>query len=92
MILEIAFVEVLPENYVAFRKAVGQAVLEELSTAKGFVDFELHRGIERAITFTFHVRWETLEDHTQGFRGSDLLLQWRSIIEKYFANPPLVEH
>ena len=92
MILEIAFVEVLPENHVAFRYAVGIAVADVLSTAKGFIDFELHQGIERSNTFTFHIHWETLEDHTQGFRENDLFVQWRSIIGKYFASPPLVEH
>lgn len=92
MILEIAFVEVLPENHEAFKEAVGKAVLEVLSTAKGFLDFELHQGIERENTFTFHIHWETLEDHTHGFRESELFTQWRSIIGEYFVRPPLVEH
>lgn len=92
MILEIAFVEVLPENHVVFESAVKKAVSGVLSTAHGFIDFELHKGIERADTYTFHIHWETLEDHTVGFRESDLFVQWRAIIGQYFANPPLVEH
>ena len=92
MILEIAFVEVLPENHAAFESAIRKAVSEVLSTAKGFIDFKLYSGIERADTYTFHIQWETLEDHTIGFRESDQFVQWRAIIGKYFAKPPIVEH
>ena len=92
MILELAFVEVLPENHLAFERAIKRAVSEVLSTAKGFIDFELHKGIEQANTYTFHIHWETLEDHTLGFRGGELFPKWRAIIGEYFAKPPVVEH
>jgi hypothetical protein len=36
--------------------------------------------------------WDTLEDHTVGFRESDLFVQWRALIGPFFANPPQVEH
>jgi|SRR5665213_177620 len=92
MILEIAFIEVLPENHLAFESAVRKAVSEVLSTARGYIDFELHEGIERRDTYTFHIHWETLEDHTVGFRESGLFTEWRAIIGSYFVKPPLVEH
>ena len=92
MILEIAFIEVFPENHFAFENAVRKAVAEVLSAAHGFIDFELHKGMERKDTYTFHIHWETLEDHTIGFRESQLFTEWRSIIGSYFANPPIVEH
>ena len=92
MILELAFVEILPENHAAFEAAIKRAVSEVLSTAKGFIDFELHKGIEQANTYTFHIHWQTLEDHTVGFRQSELFTQWRAIIGEFFAKPPLVEH
>ena len=92
MILELAFIEVLPENHLAFEAAIKRAVAEVLSTAKGFIDFELHKGIERANTYTFHIHWETLEDHTIGFRAGELFPKWRAIIGEYFAKPPVVEH
>lgn len=83
MILEIAFVEVASEDHSGFETAVKRAVAEVLSTAWGFIDFELHRGIEQSNTYAFHIHWETLEDHTIGFRESDLFLQWRGIIDKF---------
>lgn len=92
MILEIAFIEVLPENHFNFESAVNRAVKEVLSKANGFIDFEMHKGIEQVNTYTFHIHWETLEDHTVGFRKSDLFVQWRAIIGEFFAKPPIVEH
>ncbi len=92
MILEIAFVEVLPEHHESFEHAVKSASQEILPQAKGFIDFQLHKGIEQSNTYTFHINWQTLEDHTIGFRESDLFVQWRSMIGGFFAKPPTVEH
>jgi len=92
MVLEIAFVEVAPEYHSDFEKAVKRAVSEVLSTAPGFIDFEMHKGIEQSNTYTFHIHWETLEHHTVGFREGDLFRKWRAIIGEYFAKPPMVEH
>ena len=92
MVLEIAFVEILPEHHLAFEAAVNRAVKDVLPLAKGFIDFQLHKGIEQANTYTFHINWETLEDHTIGFRQSDLFVKWREIIGDFFAKPPIVEH
>ena len=49
MILEIAFVEVAPERHSDFEKAVKRAVSEVLSIAPGFIDFEMHKGIDGQI-------------------------------------------
>jgi heme-degrading monooxygenase HmoA len=48
-----------------------------LPQAKGFVDFNCTK-VEQSDTYTFHINWETLEDHTIGFRESDLF-KWRDI-------------
>ena len=92
MILEIAFMEVLPESHLEFEAAVKKAVSEILSKSKGFIDFEMHKGIERTNTYTLLIHWETLEDHTVAFRQSDAFIQWRAAIGEYFASPPQVDH
>ena len=92
MVLEIAFVEVVPEYHSDFEKAVQRAVFEVLSNAPGFIDFEMHKGIEQANTYTLYIHWETLEHHTVGFREGELFKKWREIIGEYFAKPPIVEH
>ena len=38
------------------------------------------------------IYWETLEDHTVGFRHGPLFAPWRAIVGPYFAQPPVVEH
>jgi heme-degrading monooxygenase HmoA len=38
------------------------------------------------------VHWQTLEDHTVGFRGSPAFTQWRGHIGPYLESPPVVEH
>ena len=92
MIHELALIEVAPENHEAFEAAVKLAVAEVLSTAHGFLGFTLTKGVERADTYALLIRWKTLEDHTIGFRESDLFTQWRSRIGGYFAAPPAVDH
>jgi quinol monooxygenase YgiN len=92
MVLEIAFIEVAPSTHSEFELAVKKAVDEVLSKAVGFIDFQMHIGIEQENTYTFHIQWKTLEDHTIGFRQGPLFPQWRSIIGEFFAKPPVVEH
>jgi heme-degrading monooxygenase HmoA len=92
MILEIAFMEVLPDSHLKFEAAVKKAVSEILSKSKGFIDFEMHKGIERANTYTLLIHWQTLEDHTVGFRQSDAFIQWRAAFGEHLASPPQVDH
>ena len=42
--------------------------------------------------FVLQIFWDTLEDHTVGFRESELFTQWRAIVGPFFAAPPQVEH
>ncbi len=92
MILEIGYVEVLPENHSRFESAVNTAVRDVLMGAKGFKDFTLHKGIEESNTYAFLIYWETLEDHTVEFRGSDQFKRWRELIGPFFLKPSKVTH
>lgn len=92
MIAEIAVVEILSGREPEFEEAIKIAASTVLVKSPGFLEFKLHRGIERSDVYTFVIHWETLEDHTVGFRNSELFTEWRSIIGQYFANPPAVEH
>ncbi len=49
-------------------------------------------GIESPGRYLLTVHWNTLEDHTQGFRESPAFAEWRAIIGPFFAQPPQVEH
>lgn len=92
MILEIAFIQIIPGKQEEFESAVQQAVSEILSKAVGFIDFKLHRGIEDSNSYTFHIHWQTLEDHTVVFRGSPEFTQWRSMVSGFYAVPSIVNH
>jgi heme-degrading monooxygenase HmoA len=92
MITEIAVVDILVGQEKDFESALSIAVSTVLPQAQGFLGFQLHRGIESPSTYTFLIEWNTLEDHTVGFRESDLFIQWRALIGKHFASPPRVEH
>jgi heme-degrading monooxygenase HmoA len=91
MIMEAATIEVVPGRELEFLAALEQAKLV-LAQATGFRGIQVHRGIERPSAFLLAITWETLEDHTVGFRGGELFAQWRAIIGPFFAEPPDVEH
>ncbi len=92
MITEIAVVDIVPGQEQEFEVALHKAVSTVLSTADGYISFTLQKGIENPSTYAFLIEWETLEDHTVGFRESELFTQWRGLIGKHFSSPPRVEH
>jgi heme-degrading monooxygenase HmoA len=91
VILESATISVQPGREDEFLVALeeGKRVLAQ---ARGWREIRVHRGIERPSVFLLAITWETLEDHTEGFRGGDLFGQWRAVIGPFFAEPPDVEH
>ena len=38
------------------------------------------------------VNWQTLEDHTIGFRGSEQYQEWRRLLHHFYDPFPEVEH
>ncbi len=63
-----------------------------ISQSKGFISIEVKKCIEQSNRYVLLIYWQTLEDHTIGFRESELFKQWRGLIGQYFENPPLVQH
>jgi len=92
MILEIAEIRISPGQQAAFDEALQRAVTTVLSQAKGMRGYKINKCIESPERYVLQIFWDTLEDHTVGFREGPLFAQWRAIIGPYFASPPLVEH
>mgnify|MGYP006269519573 FL=1 len=92
MILETAFITVKPGQVANFIQAVETQGIEVLERADGFLGLEINVGIERPDTVLLALGWETLEDHTESFRGGPLFNQWRAVISPFFVEPPQVEH
>jgi heme-degrading monooxygenase HmoA len=63
-----------------------------IASIPGFIDLTVSRGIESPDTFLLLVRWETLEDHTVGFRESPQYLEWKSLLHHFYDPFPVVEH
>ncbi len=91
MITEIAQIDVKPDSEADFEAAVEKA-RAVFARAKGFHGFELHRSIEKPQRYRLMAKWETLENHTVDFRGSEDFKEWRGLVGSFFASPPEVEH
>jgi quinol monooxygenase YgiN len=91
MITEIAQIDVKPGTEAEFEKGVKQAV-PIFRRAKGCRSMELRRSIEKPTRYRLFVGWDTVENHTDDFRGSADFQEWRKLVAHCFASPPEVEH
>jgi heme-degrading monooxygenase HmoA len=92
MILEIADIRIHPGQQAAFEQAIHVGLDTVLSKTKGFQKYEVRRCIETPERYVLLIHWDTLEDHTVGFRASQAYAEWRAIVGPFFAQPPFVEH
>ncbi len=91
MILEVAVLDVRPKQSKDFETAFSQAQAI-ISSMPGYVSHELNRCIENRDRYILLVRWQTLQDHTKGFRGSTKYQQWKKLLHHYYNPFPNVEH
>lgn len=91
MILEVAMLDVVMGEEAAFETAFGKAQAI-IASRKGYVSHELQRCLERPSRYALLVRWKTLEDHTEGFRGSAEYQQWKALLHHFYDPFPTVEH
>ena len=91
MITEHALLQVIPGREDEFVGAMKRAK-DLIASSPGFVSLRVERGIERPGYFLLLVEWETLEDHTEGFRGSVAYEQWRAALHHFYDPFPVVEH
>jgi len=91
MITEIAHLTIDPARSTAFEAAVAEAA-PLFRAARGCLGMALERTVEDAGKYRLVVRWQTLEDHTVGFRGSPGFQQWRALAGPFFTAAPEVWH
>lgn len=58
----------------------------------GYIGHELRRCIEVENQYLLLIRWETLEDHTIKFRGSEAFLEWRRLLHHFYEPMPQMKH
>jgi heme-degrading monooxygenase HmoA len=91
VILEVAILDVIPGEEDAFEGAFKQAS-SVLSGMHGFVSHQLRRCLEHRSRYILLIEWETLEDHTVGFRGSPEYQKWKDLLHHFYDPFPTVEH
>ncbi|MGC5326556.1 antibiotic biosynthesis monooxygenase family protein [Brevibacillus sp. SYSU BS000544] len=91
MILEAVMLQVkegMEQEYEeAFRRAS-----HIISSMKGYIDHELQRCMEVKGKYLLLVKWESLEDHTIGFRESAEYQEWKKMLHHFYDPFPIVEH
>jgi heme-degrading monooxygenase HmoA len=91
MILEVAVLDVKPGLAGQFEIAFNIAS-SLLASMPGYLSHELQRCIETENRYLLLVRWQTIEDHTIGFRQSPEYQEWRSLLHHFYEPFPTVEH
>lgn len=91
MILEVAILEIKPKQEQAFEAAFAEAQLI-ISSIKGYISHQLQKSIENPNRYILLVNWETLEDHTVGFKESAEYQEWRTLLHHFYDPFPTVEH
>ena len=92
MILEVADIRIGPGRNAEFDAAIVRGITTVIAHAKGFRGWKVNRSVESPERYLLMIFWDTLEDHTVGFRGSPAFADWRAIVGPFFAVPPVVEH
>ncbi|HLG11769.1 MAG TPA: antibiotic biosynthesis monooxygenase [Dehalococcoidia bacterium] len=91
MILEVAILDVKPDLVGDFENAFREAS-QYIAATPGYVSHELQRCLEDANRYILLVQWQTLEAHTQGFRGSPGYQEWRRLLHHFYDPFPTVQH
>lgn len=91
MILEAATLHVRRGQAAAFETAMSEA-RALIAASRGFRGIEVRRCLERPDQYLLLVWWETLEDHTGGFRGSARYREWKARLHPFYDPFPTVEH
>jgi heme-degrading monooxygenase HmoA len=91
VILEVAKLEVKAGMGPQFERDFFEAS-RIIRAAGGYLSHELQRCLETPSQYLLLVRWETLADHTDGFRMSPDYAEWKRLLHHYYDPFPTVEH
>lgn len=91
MVLEAAFLHIKTGQSDAFEKAfdVAETIIAK---SNGFLGLDLKKYIEETDKYLLLVKWESLEDHTIGFRKSEAYAAWKGLLHHFYEPFPIVEH
>jgi heme-degrading monooxygenase HmoA len=90
-VLEVAILDVKKGMAADFEIAFGSAK-KIIARMPGYMSHELRHCVENPSRYILLVNWQTLEAHTEGFRGSAEYQQWRELLHHFYQPFPVVEH
>ena len=91
MILEVAILNIRPGESADFECAFAEAQTI-IASMPGYVSHQLLRCLETPDRYIFLVHWQTLADHTQGYRQSPQYQEWKRLLHHFYEPFPIVEH
>ncbi|MCC3371760.1 antibiotic biosynthesis monooxygenase [Cohnella sp. REN36] len=91
MILEVAILNVKPGMSSDFESSFRKAS-KIISSMRGYIRHELNKCVEKKDQYILLVQWETLKDHTVGFRGSPQYQEWKALLHHFYDPFPEVDH
>lgn len=91
MITEVAILNIKQNQSEAFLQSFANAV-NIIAASEGYISHKLLKCIEQKDKFLFAVKWQSLKDHTEGFRKSEAYQQWKKLLHHYYEPFPEVEH
>ncbi|MDY7022729.1 MAG: antibiotic biosynthesis monooxygenase [Cyanobacteriota bacterium] len=91
MILEVAILDIKPGLAEEFEAAF-QVASPLIMSISGYISHELQRCLETENRYLLLIRWQSLEDHTVGFRQSPVYQEWKSLLHHFYDPFPTVEH
>ncbi len=83
--------DVRPGEAPAFEQAFAEAQ-SILRASPGYQRHELRRCAERESRYLLLVWWDSIESHTEGFRGSPGYQRWKTLLHHFYDPFPTVEH
>lgn len=90
-VLALATIDVIEGQEEQFEAAFSQAK-SIISDMQGYISHDLQKQIENPSRYVVLVKWQTLEDHTIGFRESAEYLQWKKRLHHFYQTMPTIEH
>lgn len=69
-----------------------QQAKEIIYPADGLNAVQLIKNIDDPHRYVLLIFWDTLEDHTEGFRKSAAYLQWKTLLHPFYDPMPEVEY
>ena len=91
MILEVAVLHVQTGEGADFEAAFSRSQ-SIIASMPGYISHQLLRCLETPDQYILLVQWQTLNDHTEGFRQSVPYQEWKQLLHHFYEPFPTVEH